>query len=65
MKKIEFLRRKQNLTQDQLGDKLLYTRHTLSRLEAGKLGADEVSPRLRRAVESYFHEPIEQLLADV
>jgi transcriptional regulator with XRE-family HTH domain len=65
MKIMEFLRRRQGMSQDELAKNLLYGRTTICRLERGELSGAAVHPRLRRSLEFFFGSPISTLLSDV
>ena len=62
---LEFLRRAQGLSQTELGERILYSRSLISRLEKEKLSLAEMHPRAKDALERYFSQPIEYLLSTV
>ncbi|MGO9116830.1 MAG: helix-turn-helix domain-containing protein [Desulfomonilaceae bacterium] len=65
MKRLELERRRRDLSQADLGEKLLYCKTMVSNLENGRLCADEVHKRLRKALEDYFGVTLEELLTNV
>ena len=65
MTRLELERRKRDMSQAELGEKLLYCKTMVSNLENGRLCADEVHKRLRKALENYFEVPLEDLLKSV
>ena len=65
MTRLEFLRRKQGLSQEGLGGVILYSRHTVQLVESGKLAAANVNRRLRKALEDHFGESLESLTQEV
>lgn len=65
MKVLELNRRTKGLSQAELAERILYSRSVISRLESGTLSPQDVHPRLRKALESYFNKPLEELLRPV
>ncbi len=65
MTTLEFLRRKEGLSQAELAERLLYGRTTICRLESGELSKEFVHPRLSRSLEQYFGHSVSMLLAEV
>lgn len=64
MSRLEYLRRKQVLSQQQLAAAILYSRYAISFLEHQRPASESVGVRLKDAVERYFHEPFEELMKD-
>jgi len=65
MTRLEYRRRAQGLTQEDLGTKILYNRNTISRLERDRPASELVNKRVRAALESYFGEPFKRLMQTV
>jgi ribosome-binding protein aMBF1 (putative translation factor) len=65
MRILELQRRIRGLSQDQLGQHILYSRTVISRLETETLHPGDVHPRLRAALETFFGDPLERLLSSV
>jgi len=65
MTRLEFLRRKQGLSQTELGERILYSRNIVSGLECGRIASEAINSRLKAALESYFGESLDVLLAPV
>jgi len=65
MTRLELFRRLRNLSGRQLGMDLGISQPSMSRLENGHLPPDKLQPRLRQAMEGYFHRPVTELLEKV
>ena len=65
MTRLEFRRRAQGLSQEELGTKILYNRNLISRLERERPTSEFVNKRVRAALESYFGESFERLMQTV
>lgn len=64
MTRLEYLRRNRRLSQQKLGEAVLYSRFVIARLERDKPKAELVGIRLKKALESYFGESFEELMKD-
>lgn len=65
MTRLEFYRRAKGLSQEGLGNKILYSRSVISRLESENPASEDVHPRLRAALERFFGEKLETLLSHI
>jgi len=65
MTRLEYRRRAQGLTQEDLGTKILYNRNLISRLERERPASELVNKRVRAALESYFGESFARLMEPV
>lgn len=62
MIRLELERRKRGLTQEDLGQGILYSRQVISNLEHETPPVDAVGRRLKAALERFFGIPISDLL---
>ena len=65
MIRLELERRKRGLTQKQLGRKVLYSRHAISKLERERPEPQQVGIRLKAAIEGFFGLSLSELFSEV
>lgn len=65
MIKMELLRRVKGISQAQLAQDLMYSQGYISSLEKGSRALRRVHPSLKKALEDYFGESLEELLKPV
>ena len=64
MKILELARRMKGLSQAALAKELMYSRSHIGRIENQFVTPQEVHPRLRKALETYFGKTLEDLLTN-